>query len=262
MWPKPVLDLRLFGQLWRPTPYFLLNAGGIVIAIGVALLCWRKRASERLLMIPLATLSILIGYWTSVVTRAILEGRPVDPSSTHSAGWLAGGLLGLWIFSRLWDVNLLRALDWIGPSYLIGSAFGRVGCLAEGCCRGFECGGWYCASLPAIDPTGAKQYFPVQLVSAAWDLAASLIVMTQFRPRAKHAGSVAFLSFLLYSIGRLFLDSFREQERILGPLSATQSFYLAFILGLLHLAIIRKWSLPSDGSLWRREGDSEPPASV
>jgi len=70
-------------------------------------------------------------------------------------GALMGALLALVLFARLRKLPILPLGDLVLPSFLIGQALGRVGCLLNGCCFGGVCE----LPLPAIQfPHGSLPY--------------------------------------------------------------------------------------------------------
>jgi len=57
-------------------------------------------------------------------------------------GAAIGGLVTLYWFSRRHKVSMLVIGDLIAPGMVIGLAFGRIGCLMNGCCYGGTCEEW------------------------------------------------------------------------------------------------------------------------
>jgi phosphatidylglycerol:prolipoprotein diacylglycerol transferase len=64
-----------------------------------------------------------------------------------------GGLAGLLLFTRKHKLRVLWLLDLIAPVIGIGLAFGRVGCLLNGCCYGDYCQQPWAIQFPARSPT-------------------------------------------------------------------------------------------------------------
>ncbi len=70
-------------------------------------------------------------------------------------GGMVGGALAGWLYCRMNRQPVLAFADLIAPGFLIGLAFGRIGCLLNGCCFGGVC----TADLPAIQfPQGSPPY--------------------------------------------------------------------------------------------------------
>ncbi len=76
-------------------------------------------------------------------------------------GGILGGIIAGAIYCRKHRQPTRAMADLIAPGFLIGLAFGRIGCLLNGCCFGGVC----TANLPTIDfPQGSSPYM-VQLES-------------------------------------------------------------------------------------------------
>ncbi len=70
-------------------------------------------------------------------------------------GSLIGGMLAAVVFFRVTRLPFGRLADLIAPGMVLGLAFGRLGCLMNGCCFGGVCP----AELPAIQfPPGSPPY--------------------------------------------------------------------------------------------------------
>ena len=70
-------------------------------------------------------------------------------------GSLIGGMLAAVVFFRVTRLPFGRTADLIAPGMVLGLAFGRLGCLMNGCCFGGVCA----AELPAIQfPPGSPPY--------------------------------------------------------------------------------------------------------
>lgn len=70
-------------------------------------------------------------------------------------GGIIGGLLAGGVYCFRHQLNLLKTGDLIVPGFLIGLAFGRIGCLMHGCCFGGIC----TSHLPSIQfPQGSIPY--------------------------------------------------------------------------------------------------------
>jgi len=70
-------------------------------------------------------------------------------------GSLIGGMLAAVVFFRVTKQPFGRLADLIAPGMVLGLAFGRLGCLMNGCCFGGVCS----AELPAIQfPPGSPPY--------------------------------------------------------------------------------------------------------
>ncbi|MEQ8837809.1 MAG: prolipoprotein diacylglyceryl transferase, partial [Lacipirellulaceae bacterium] len=88
-----------------------------------------------------ARLFYVIEYWDSRIKQATL-GETIKAAFSFTEGGLVvyGSLIGataaFLYFTRKHKLPSLALADLIAPSLLIGLAFGRVGCLLNGCCYG------------------------------------------------------------------------------------------------------------------------------
>ncbi len=145
------LSLRIYG-------YGLMMVLGFVAAIWLA--WWRaRRAGENHHAVAtvglLALIGGVLGARLAFVLEVLLKQRAGWPSA-HRIESLAdvfnitsGGLIYyggaalatgvILLYLRLRKLPVRRYLDIIAPSLMIGLAFGRMGCLLNGCCYGGRC---------------------------------------------------------------------------------------------------------------------------
>ncbi len=70
-------------------------------------------------------------------------------------GGMVGGLLAGLLYCVLYRLPVLSFADLITPGFLLGQAFGRIGCFLNGCCFGGICA----ADLPTVQfPQGSPPY--------------------------------------------------------------------------------------------------------
>jgi phosphatidylglycerol:prolipoprotein diacylglycerol transferase len=64
-------------------------------------------------------------------------------------GALLGATVAFWLYARRHRLSLTRLADVVAPSLMLGLAFGRLGCLLNGCCFGDVCqDGPLCITFP------------------------------------------------------------------------------------------------------------------
>ena len=121
-------------------------------------------------------------------------------------GWIFGGMLTLYVFSRLFKFSLIRYLDAVLPWLLVTQFMNRLGCFDAGCCYGkltdfpISCRNWVLNG----------QVHPVQLYEGLFDLALFAFIKT----RPKQIGRPTFLYFTCYPIARFFFEFLRGDN---GP---------------------------------------------
>jgi phosphatidylglycerol:prolipoprotein diacylglycerol transferase len=72
-------------------------------------------------------------------------------------GALAGALTGMLLFVRNYRVSFLAVVDLVAPALMLGLAFGRIGCLLNGCCFGGACERPWAVTFPAGSPPYQSQ---------------------------------------------------------------------------------------------------------
>ncbi len=88
-----------------------------------------------------ARLFHVVEYWDTkfagkAPVETLLEILNVPEGGLVIYGALFGGAVGLVAFTRKHRLPLLSMADLVAPSLLVGLAFGRIGCLLNGCCYG------------------------------------------------------------------------------------------------------------------------------
>ena len=159
---------------------------------------------------------------------------------------IMGGVLFTVAFQwfRFWrkGKSVLNLFDfWAGP-LLVGMAFGRLGCLAHGCCFGdlttMPWGITYPPGvlIPATEIAGPRH--PSQLYEMGMDLML-LVLVTYQLPRLKFAGQNFFTFMLGYGVIRWIDEVFRYKEAIIYGQTIYQWVSIAMALigamGLLGL---------------------------
>lgn len=125
-----------------------------------------------------------------------------------------------------------KYLDMFAPVVALAYGLGRIGCLLAGCCYGRSC------ELP----WAIAGRHPAQAYAFLWELGVVCILLgiqsiqpTHRKPAVlKHAGSVFYVWMILHGIGRLLMESFRDDFR--GPsLGLSISSWIS--LGLIALGL-------------------------
>jgi phosphatidylglycerol:prolipoprotein diacylglycerol transferase len=127
-----------------------------------------------------------------------------------SYGGILFAMLGSWVWCRRAGVPIANALDLMAAPALVMHAFGRIGCLLNGCCYGGPC------SLPwavTVHPDSGSPYLghPAQLYDSlmAFGLAGLLFLYEKRRHSARRPGEYAALFFILYGASRYVYEMFR-----------------------------------------------------
>jgi phosphatidylglycerol:prolipoprotein diacylglycerol transferase len=158
-------------------------------------------------------------------------------------GLIVGPLFGVWLAKR-WRLPVLRGLDVVGASMVLGQAIGRWGNFfnEEAFGRPTELP-WKLYISPEHRPLGYAQfeYFhPTFLYESIWDFAVFLMLIWWLRPRLRSSPGALFFAYVgLYSIGRFVIEALRLDSFWLGPFRVPQ---LASVLGIIVAIVGMVWA--------------------
>jgi phosphatidylglycerol:prolipoprotein diacylglycerol transferase len=103
---------------------------------------------------------------------------------------------------------LWKLADTMAPSIALGSAFGRIGCLMNGCCYGRACDLRWAITFPPPHAKAGIPLHPTEIYDSLLNLAFYFFLAWLFR-RRKFDGQV-FATYLVgYAILRSFVEYFR-----------------------------------------------------
>ncbi|MCR6545171.1 prolipoprotein diacylglyceryl transferase [Dehalobacterium formicoaceticum] len=233
--------------MWTPDPIafqigpFVIRWYGILISIGMALgtyLAYREAEKQKLdpehvinlvvVAIPLALLGARLYY----VIFYNLEYYLANPGEVLAVwhgglaihGGLIGGILGGYLVVRHYKLNFWQMADIVAPSIILGQAIGRWGNFFNQEAYGFE------TDLPwAMYIDGAFRH-PTFLYESIWNLMVFFILIFIRRKSFLRKGDLFAGYVILYSLGRVIIESFRTDSLMFGPFRVAQ---LASILGII-----------------------------
>lgn len=152
-------------------------------------------------------------------------------------GGLIGGALAVIVYALIAKKPVLKILDILAPAMLIFHCFGRIGCLAGGCCYGIESEhGFYFIYSPTAPHD--KKMLPVQLYEAFGNLVFFGILMVILIKTKYREGLLVGLYFILYSVMRFILEFYRgdEYRGVWGGISFSQ--YISFFVFAAGIACL------------------------
>jgi phosphatidylglycerol:prolipoprotein diacylglycerol transferase len=153
----------------------------------------------------------VVTYWNDE-----FAGQPLSEIFMIQHGGLVfyGGLIGAIIagiiYLRWKKLPLWKIADVFAPSIALGSVFGRLGCLLNGCCYGRACDLPWAISFPADNPLNppTTPVHPTEIYDALLNLGLYCFLAWLFR-RKKFDGQI-FATYLIgYAITRSFVEYFR-----------------------------------------------------
>jgi phosphatidylglycerol---prolipoprotein diacylglyceryl transferase len=254
---------------------FVLSYHGLLIALGIAVGTWLTRRElarkgydgalalgSLFLVVPLGLLGarlyhVLTEYhrYTRNPFPKVLEGWE---GGLGIYGAVAGGFLGLLLFSWYRGISPLAFADAAAPGLVLGQAIGRWGNYFNQELFGRPSDlPWAIGIAPENRPTefaDATSFHPTFLYESLWDVLvclALLWVARRFSERLK-GGDVFVLYVSLYSVGRFLVETLRIDEAfvvgssIRGNLLVSGVLALGFtlVLVLRHLRALQKRSEP------------------
>lgn len=189
--------------------------------------------------------------------------NPISVLFIHKGGLIYyGGFLlsgvAIYAFARKHHIRVLDLLDFVITAVPLAHAFGRVGCLLNGCCFGrmtdmpwgvrypAQSSVWYAQvaqdSLLRFKPVSLPVH-PVQLYEVAFNLLVYAALWVHYRRRRRSGSTTAFY-LLLYPVGRFVLESFRGDDRAVW-LGVSISQWVSLFLVILGLALWQQSRRPS-----------------
>ena len=165
-----------------------------------------------------------------------------------------GGLIGATILGMVYirwkKLPFWKIIDIFAPSIALGSVFGRIGCLLNGCCYGRFCSAPWALSFPEgheTHPVGmsATPVDPTEIYDAALNFALYLFLAWLIR-RKKFDGQIFATYLILYAVCRSIVEYFRGDypaDHVHNGLTSAQLVSIPiFIAGLALAAILSRRS--------------------
>lgn len=157
-------------------------------------------------------------------------------------GGIIFGVLFGYIYCVKKHVSFLQYFDLVMPSVSTAQGFGRIGCFFAGCCYGRQTDSWFhiIYTHSGFAPNHVP-LIPTQLLSSAGNFVIAAFLFW-YSTRAKKDGMVGAMYLILYSVGRFFIEIFRNDFRgEWGGWSTSQMIsVVALILGAVLMAVLQK----------------------
>jgi phosphatidylglycerol:prolipoprotein diacylglycerol transferase len=176
-WLLPIIEARVGrGTASEMIVGLPVRGYGVFLMLGVVGAIWLGRRRTQQLSIPaehfmaLALYTVIGGLLGARIFYVVQKWDELEGGSFAGKLWTAlqftegglvvygsilGGIAGILAWTVRYRVKPISLLDAIVPAFFIGLAFGRIGCLLNGCCYGGICE----LELPSIAfPRGAPAY--------------------------------------------------------------------------------------------------------
>jgi phosphatidylglycerol:prolipoprotein diacylglycerol transferase len=161
-------------------------------------------------------------------------------------GGLIGASLAVIIYNRVKKLPLWKMADVLTPSVALGYAFGRIGCLMNGCCYGRACSLPWAITFPQSTKGGAPPGVPVhptQIYESLLSLCLYGFLAWLYR-RKKFDGQIFATYLVCYAFLRSFVELFRgdypNYQRFLGVVTPAQMVSIGILLaGTILFVVLR-----------------------
>ncbi|CCO07985.1 prolipoprotein diacylglyceryl transferase [Desulforamulus hydrothermalis] len=238
------LEISPYVFVWGPISirwYGLLMMAAVLLGTWLALREARRRGIKEDHIIDLVLIGAPISWLGARLYYVIMEWDYYSrnlweiPQLWHGGLAIHGGLLTAilfgYMFCRLRGLRFRLMADITAPSFPLGQAIGRWGNFFNQEAYGYP------TDLPwAMYIAGAYRH-PTFLYESLWNLLVFVILMVRRRKQA--AGQLFMLYLGLYSLGRFFIEGFRTDSLMLGPLRAAQVLSIlltaAAVIGYVYL---------------------------
>ena len=184
----------------------------------------------------------VVTYWEKdFAGKPISEIFMVHHGGLVFYGGLIGATLATIIFLRIKKLPIWKFGDALAPGIALGYAFGRIGCLMNGCCYGKACSLPWAIHFPADHATQGVGVHPTQVYDSLMSLGL-FAFLAWFWPRRKFDGQVFALYLIGYAIERTIVEFFRGDYPVLHLGGwATQAHLISF--GIFAVGLILYWQL-------------------
>jgi phosphatidylglycerol---prolipoprotein diacylglyceryl transferase len=153
-------------------------------------------------------------------------------ATVAGVGYLAWKKLPVW-----------KIADILAPSIALGSVFGRIGCLLNGCCYGRACDLPWAIHFPAEHETHGVGVHPTEIYDALLNLILYVFLAWLFR-RKKFDGQIFSTYLIIYAVFRSIAEYFRgdypTDHLHAGLTSAQLVSFPIFVVGLALAAILSR----------------------
>lgn len=247
---------------------------GVCIAIGflaaLGILVWKRRHANMTKdqIFDMAMLALFCGilgarafyvieFWKeNFAGRSFWKIFRIDEGGLVFYGGFILALIAVCVYAKLKKLSIPLILDIAAPAMALAHAFGRVGCLLQGCCfgkpvsDGGSCGIVFpqnsrpAGRFPDITANGVSlPLHPVQIYEAVLNVILCVLLLLMFR-YSKKAGQVASVYLICYAVMRFSLEFFRgDHTDSIAGFTPSQAIALVILpLGIALFAYFTKKS--------------------
>ena len=240
-----------------------IRSYGVMMALAFLVGLWTATRRARLVNLPAEVLSdvtlwLMVGgivgarvvyvttYWqTEFATLPFSEVFMIQ----HGGLVYYGGLIGATVtgLGYLWwkKLPVWKVADVLAPSIALGSVFGRIGCLLNGCCYGSYCTLPWAIRFPEGHETHpynqpAMPVHPTEIYDALLNLILYVLLAVLFR-RRKFDGQIFATYLVVYAVFRSIAEHFRgdyPSDHLHAGFTSAQLVSLPILVTGLGLGVI------------------------
>ena len=231
---------------------FPVYAYGLIIALGLVLaFVYASREAKKtgisdndffnmfLIGLPVAVLCARIYYvifsW-DYYKHNLSEILNIREGGIAIYGAVLGAALVVLIYCKVKKINIVKVLDVLSVSLLIGQAVGRWGNFVNGEAFGESCNLPWAMTIVRGMRTIAESVHPTFLYESLWN-AAGVGVLLLFKRKKVFEGELACCYMVWYGIGRMFIEGLRADSLYLGTFRVSQILSAVLVLAGLILII-------------------------
>ena len=155
-----------------------------------------------------------------------------------------GGLIGASVAGIIYlawkKLPVWKIADILAPSIALGSVFGRIGCLLNGCCYGRACDLPWAIHFPADHETHGAAVHPTEIYDALLNLVL-YVFLTWLFSRKKFDGQIIATYLIIYAVFRSTAESFRGDyptDHVHAGLTSAQLVSVPIFVTGIILAVI------------------------
>lgn len=160
-------------------------------------------------------------------------------------GGLIGALIGTIIYCKFKKIEMMKYLDVVAPSLILAQAIGRWGNFMNGEAHGDVVSYEFISKFPEFIQKGmyldGHYYNPTFLYESMWNLIIFLILMIILHKKKSNENGVVIASYaVLYSVGRLFIESLRTDSLMIGNIRIAQFMsILGVVIGITYIIYVK-----------------------
>lgn len=221
--PLPEIPLGLFSL---PSYYFVISLGYCICILWFYKRCEKRKLDQQQAM-DIGLIILFAGFIGARLFHIFFElpshymKNPIEVFYFWQGGFVFFGgfitaYLSALVYARKLKSNFWEWHDAIAPILAFGYGFGRIACFLVGCCYGKVCDLPWATTIKQvhIETSHIEEVLrhPTQLYATGLEWL-FLIFLLWYEKRRPIAGRVFLAWLTLHSIGRIFMESLRDDPR-------------------------------------------------